>query len=136
MLLYNLAENTSASREDCEQLFLDTVNSVLPRKLNESDVRQAHRLGRPDQEKTRPLIATLNRTSDKVAILQAREKLRDKGIGVSSDRTPRQRQRLQEERAAGNYAFYKGNKLHVTQGQRTSRVQTRSTTRAQSRGDT
>ena len=121
VLLFNVPETEPESLEDCERLFLGTVNEVLPSKLKEGDVCQVRRLGRADPDKTRPLIATLNRTADKVAVLQARQKLQERKIGVSGDKTPFQRRRLQEERAAGNYAFFKGGRLHVTPGERVPR---------------
>ena len=135
IILFNIAEDTRESNN--EEVFLDCVNSVLPTQLTKADVRRTHRIGRQEPDKHRPLLAVLNRTSDKVAILQARDKLRQRGIGVSSDKTPLQRQRLQEAREDGKFAFYKGSKLHVTSrpAQR-DRVQTRSATASQRGGRT
>ena len=101
VILYNVPEAEKETFEDSEKKFLETVNSVLPDHLDPRDIRRAHRIGKAVSGKTRPLIACMNRSADKYSILHAREDLKRKGVGVSSDRTVSQRAQLREAREAG-----------------------------------
>ena len=91
-----------------------------------TDFQSAHRLGRTRREKRlrnygqqetpRALIVTFCHVDDKVLILRdrgPRKRLRERGIGVSADLTPRQRERLQHFRHQGRVTYYKNGKLHV-----------------------
>jgi len=133
VILYNVEDQRDETNEESENKFLEVVNGVLPSQLKDRDVRRVHRIGKPDPGKKRPLLACLARSADKFAILQSRQKLKDKGIGVSSDRTIEQRRRLREAREAGDHAFFKGGEMHVVPGQKDSRdrIQTRSSTMSQ-----
>ena len=101
VILYNVPEIENESFEDSENKFLETVNSVLPDSLERRDIKRAHRIGKAAPDKTRPLIASMNRSSDKYSILRTREELKKKGVGVSADRTVSQRAQLREAREAG-----------------------------------
>ena len=131
IILYGVQESDGETHEDCAKKFVDIANEVLPDRLEVKDIRRAHRLGRPEPEKTRPLIACLQRSADKYAVLGARSQLKAKGIGVSSDRTNKQRRQLQEARAEGFHAYFRGNTLHRSPRQDRDRIQTRSFSRAQ-----
>jgi len=113
ILLHGVPEAENDNLEDCEALFVDTVNAVLPSPLRVDDVVRAHRLGRRAPDKARPLIARVVRSAHKFDILRRRKELRDKGIGVSGDLTQRQRQQLQRARSEGFFAYFKGGVLHT-----------------------
>ena len=130
IILYNVPEQENESFQDSEDKFLETVNAVLPNPLEGRDIRRAHRIGKPMPNKTRPLIACMTRSQDKHDILRSRPKLKEKGVGVSSDRTEQQRRQLQEARANGDHAFFRGGQLQVVpyRQEERSRIQTRSQT--------
>ena len=135
ILLYGVEESEgSESYEQSVQNVLHVINNVLPTPLQANDIVRAHRIGRRAAGKTRPLIARLVRSSDKLAILQKRRELREKNVGVSSDLTTRQREELDQARQEGYFAYYKGGKLHKERRQPVegSRPFTRSVSRARS----
>ena len=109
IILYNIPEKDGETFEDSEQKFIETVKEVLPNLLECKDIKRAHRIGKPAPHKVRPLIACLNRSSDKYAILQARNEFKKKSIGVSSDRTIKQRIQIREAREAGSLGHSDGN---------------------------
>jgi len=115
VLLHGVAESEgwSAQREECEKKFVEVVNDVVPGLIQERDVVRAHRIGKRTVGKSRPIIACLCRTKDKMEILGAREELKKKGLNATQDLTDRQRQQLRTEREAGNWAYFKGGRLHV-----------------------
>ena len=138
VILYDVTENGQESYEDSEQRFIEVVNGVLPGRLQCRDVRRAHRIGKPVQGKTRPLIACLSRTADKIAILQARSQFKDSGVGVSTDLTYEQRQQLRLVRAQGKFGYFKNGVLHVSDQPRhtgTGERQNRPITRSQARAE-
>ena len=114
ILLYGVAEEDgrSESYEDSVQKVLQTVNDVLTAPLQQADIVRAHRIGKRAAGKTRPLIACMARSSDKLAILQKRAELRSKNIGVSCDLTMKQREELNQARQEGFFAYFKGGVLH------------------------
>ena len=101
VILYNVPETDNETFEDSENKFLETVNDVLPNLLECKDVKRSHRIGKTAPGKVRPLIACMNRSSDKYTILRARAEFKQKGIGVSADRSVKQRQELRVAREAG-----------------------------------
>ena len=132
VILYNVPEQEDETHKDSEVKFLEIVNEELPNSLNSSDVKRAHRIGRPAPNKTRPLIACLNKSEHKYDILGCRAKLRGRGIGVSSDRTKQQRQQLQEARASGQHGYSQGGQRHADpQRHEPARMQTRALSRSQ-----
>jgi len=106
---------------------------MLAAPLQQADIVRAHRIGKRAAGKTRPLIACMARSSDKLAILQKRTELKSKNIGVSSDLTTKQREELNQARNEGFFAYFKGGVLHKEtrrQPPDTSRPLTRSFSRA------
>ena len=128
LILYGVPEADNDKPEDGEALFVEVVNEVLPQPLRETDVVRAHRLGKRAPGKTRPLIARVARSATKTAILHKRKELRDKGIGVSSDLTTKQRAEIQHAKSQGLFAYYKGGVLHTEE--RRSRPPDRPVTRS------
>ena len=106
------AEDNTGARENCEEKFVQVANDVLPEHLHVNDLTRAHRVGKRQPGRTRPLIACLRRTSDKIAILQKRRELKAKGIGVSSDLTVKQREEIRRAQEEGYFAFFRGGVLH------------------------
>lgn len=127
VILYGVPESDN-SQEDSVERFAAVVNEVLPAPLHTSDIVRAYRLGRGTTGRARPLLACLARPNLKIAILQRRKDLRNKGIGVSGDLTPKQRQQIQQARDQGLFAYFRGGVLHTEA--RHSRPVTRSHSRA------
>ena len=131
VLLYGVSETEEESPSDCAKTFAKTVNDAAPDVgLHESDIVRAHRLGRPGEARPRPIIARLLRTSFTHAILQARPALRERGLGVSSALTKKQREALGKLKAEGKTGFFRGGKLIIrhdsnTQDRHSDRRQTR-----------
>jgi len=135
VLLYGVPELEwgSESHEKSEETFVEVVNQVLSAPLQVTDVVRAHRVGKRAAGKVRPLIARMVRSADKVALLQKRKELKDKGVGVSGDLTERQREDLRRAREDGYFAYFRGGVLHKEarrQQADTNRPQTRSYARA------
>lgn len=134
ILLHGVPEIDSGSglHEDCETVFVETVNDVLSAPLQIRDLVRAHRLGKRAPGKTRPIIAKMAHSADKFAILQKRKELREKRIGVSTDLTTQQREEISHARESGLFAYYKGNVLH-TEVRRAPPVPQRPNTRSYAR---
>ena len=128
VILYGVPE-TGTNDEDSVEQFTTVVNEVLQTPLRSSDITRAYRLGRSAAGKVRPLLARLARSSYKSTILQRRNELRDRGIGVSGDLTPRQRQEIQRAREQGLFAYFRGGVLH-TEARRSRPASSRPLTRS------
>ena len=113
VLLHGVPEDARETPEKSEELFLESVNSVLTEPLQKSDIVRAHRIGKQGMNRTRPLMARLAKSKHKYDILQKREELRKKKIGVSGDLTVQQRQQIQDARQEGKFAYFKDGVLHV-----------------------
>ena len=61
VLPHDVPEVDKESREDCEALFLETVNAVLPSSLRVENVIRVHRFGKCAADKTNPFIARVFR---------------------------------------------------------------------------
>ena len=114
VLLYGVPEPVGEDgvHENCEEKFVQVVNSVLSCPIRVTDVTRAHRVGKRAAGKARPLIARVHRSTDKMNILGRRRELRERNIGVSGDLTVRQREELRQARDDGFFAYYKGGVLH------------------------
>ena len=142
ILLYGIPEpDVTASHghpEDCVNSVVTSVNDVLENPLQASDIARAHRVGKRREGKTRPVVAKLLRSDDKVAILPKRQELKAKDIGVSSDLTETQRENIRHAREEGYFAYYRGGVLHTEErrngGDSTDRRQTHSATRGRGGG--
>ena len=113
VILYGIPESEHEAAEKSEEKFRETVNSVLDDPLRESDVVRAHRIGKREEGKTRPLIARLAISTLKHSILQKRKELKERRIGVSADLTVNQRKQIQQANQEGKFAFFKGRVLHT-----------------------
>ena len=141
VLLYGIPEPDADSHgnpEDCVGTVASTVNKVLENPLQACDIARAHRVGKHREGKTRPVIAQLIHSADKVAILRKRQDLKAKDIGVSSDLTETQRENIRRAREEGYFAYYRGGVLHTEERRAGSvpadRRQTRSATRGRGGG--
>ncbi|RUM93123.1 MAG: hypothetical protein DSZ28_08865 [Thiothrix sp.] len=113
VILHGVPEETHETPEKSEEKFIETVNAVLAVPLQKADIVRAHRIGKQQEGRDRPLIARLAKSSHKHAVLQKRQELRQKHVGVSGDLTVQQRKKIQEARDDGKFAYYKGGVLHV-----------------------
>ena len=80
---------------------------------------QHRRRDHQQQDSPRPLIATFHHEDNKVLILrdrELREHLRQYGIRMAADLTPRQWERLQHFKQQGKVAYYRNGRLHVENG--------------------
>ena len=132
ILLHGVHEAEGIEHENCEETFVNTVNAVLPEPITVKDIVRAHRIGKYASGKSRPLIAKMTRSADKLAILRKRDDLKKKGLGVSGDLTVKQREELRQARSDGYFAFFKGGKLH-TEERRPQHGSDRPVTRSHSR---
>ena len=133
ILLFGAAEGRQGQgREDSEEVALRIVNQVLPTPMQPRDIVGAHRVGRADPNKTRPILVRFAKTSTKIATLQKRKELRERGYGVSQDLTPKQRDQIRQANDQGLFAYFKGGVLHTevrhtpTDSSRPRRTMTRS----------
>ena len=133
VLLYGVPELGDDTHENCETKFVQIVNEVLPTPMQASDIVRAHRVGKRAAGKTRPLIARMLRSVDKLNILQKRKELREKGIGVSADLTNRQREEIRRAREDGYFAYYRGGILHKEERRTKPAVAERPRTRSYAR---
>jgi len=133
VLIHGLPESENESLEESQKLFVKTVNEVVPALLTERDVVRAHRVGKKLDGKERPLIARLVHTTDKLAILGAREDFRKKGFGVKSDLTVQQRAMVDQARKEGQIGFFRGGKFCTKPRPDSSTPVKRPTTRSKSR---
>ena len=82
------------------------------RKWVKSDVEETHRIGptsSASRRNPRPLIDTFRHVDDKLAILRdsdLREALRQNGIRVAGDLTPRQREEIKHYKKQGKTVYY------------------------------
>jgi len=113
VILYGIPESDHETAENSEKKFTEVVNSVLDDPLRENDVVRAHRIGRREDGKARPLIARLARSTVKHSILQRRKELKERHIGVSVDLTVNQRKQIQQAKQEGKFAYFKGRVLHT-----------------------
>ena len=133
ILLHGVHEAEGVEHENCEETFASVVSAVLPEPISARDIVRAHRIGKYAPGKTRPLIAKMARSADKMAILQKRDDLKKKGFGVAGDLTVKQREELRQARADGYFAFFKGGKLHTEERRRPQHDSDRPVTRSHSR---
>jgi len=111
VILYGVPEVERESFEDSERLFIKTVNKAVPDQLQDADVVRAHRLGKRFPNKNRPIIARLARTSDKFAVLRAREALKADGVGVAGDLTALQRTMIRDAKEEGLIGYFSGGRF-------------------------
>ena len=96
-----------------------TLNHFSSTKVwQKCDIERTHRIGQPNRSShtPRPLIVSFCHADRKLAILRdshLRDGLRENGIRVSADLTPRQRDQVQQLKNQGKQAYYKNGRLHV-----------------------
>ena len=96
LVIYGINESTKGSHRD-SRLLRDTnaVNEtlkVVDDSISELSIRDCLRLGKFSETKCRPILVTLNRSSDVLSILSKRAKLSSiPGISIKPDMTKEQR---------------------------------------------
>ncbi len=116
IIIYGITEREHEKNSEIKTTVKNILNENSAEKAwVESDFVRAHRLGAksPSSSRPRPIIVRLVNHDDKFIILAARDRLKNKGLGVSNDLTQGQRDELQKLKEEGKRGFYKGGKLHV-----------------------
>lgn len=88
LVFYGHADKQNETWAQSEKLVLDMCSRNLGLSLQSSFVERAHRLGRFNNNKTRPIIVKLSSTKHKDGILSACYKLKNTGFAVSEDFSP------------------------------------------------
>ncbi|KAK3762994.1 hypothetical protein RRG08_041610 [Elysia crispata] len=100
--------------------------SVKCKKWYNEDIQRVHRLGRPVNNKPRPIIVRFLLFEDKLIVLKSRTDLKIINLGVSNDLTIKQRQELKKLRESGKRGYYTNGRLVMepvpTESTGTSRV--------------
>ena len=96
-------EDADAEKMQSKKKDEDFVNNLLQSmSISDVTVKSVHRIGRPQSEKKRPILVVTNTDGDKEKIMQNLSNLKDKadfkGISVTEDYTPAERQMLTDWR--------------------------------------
>ena len=118
IILHDVPEQPGAddSNDSVISCVVDLFNqNVLTKVWNKSDLNSAFRMGRKDKNvgKTRPILISFCKFTDKMHIIKAREHLKTIQIGVSNDHTPFQRDELSNLKRQNKFGYYKQGKLCV-----------------------
>lgn len=106
---------------ELQQSILDILKQKMDLNYNETNIEEVRRLGKKqNDEKTRPIVVTLNTLGIKINILKNKKKLNNTQYYIKEDFPPEileERKKLstqlQEERNKGRKAFLKYNKLII-----------------------
>ena len=113
LLFHDIPGNTDESFQTTTDTLVKVLNeNVQNFQCTKDDFIRVHRL-RSKQAGKSPIIARFLRSTDKLNVLKSRKLLRDKGIGVSNDMTPRQREELNNLKQQGKRGYYKSGRLVV-----------------------
>ena len=133
---FGLDEDENDSYEQCATTLVNTLNKFFTSKTwTSEDIARAHRVGRKQGARNpRHLIAKFVKWSDVDSILknhEAREKMKQAGLRVSTDLTRRQMTQIKQAQADGKFAYFHRGRL-VVEERRGTRGQSRDEDR---RGD-
>ena len=115
IIIYGIPEASGEEKSiACKETVLSVLNEHATFKTWDThDVIRAHRTGakRVNATRPRPMIAKLQLSDDKVRALKARPSFKAAGLGISSDLTTRQRQRLQALKGTNMFGYFKDGQL-------------------------
>lgn len=115
VILYNVKGDTNETQSTTCEKVIKLLNENIPTKTwSSSDFVRLHRLKSKTPDK-QPIIIRLYRSSDKLHIIKARDRFRQKGIGVGNDLTQTQRDELRDLKTKGKWGFFKNGKLQIDQ---------------------
>ena len=113
-------KNSEKSWEDTEQIVKETINKELEISSEEIQIERAHRVGKPQDGRPRPVVARFCSWKQKEAILAAARKKKPKNVRFFQDLSSRTLQRraekipkLIQERKKGNVAYFVLDRLVV-----------------------
>ena len=103
IIIHGVVEDADADKTLSKKRDEDFVNNLLQSmSISEVTFKSVHRIGRPQSEKKRPILVVTNTDGDKEKIMQNLSNLKDKadfkGISVTEDYTPAERQMLTDWR--------------------------------------
>ena len=126
LLFHNIPSDRDETNEQTKQKLLKILNDKVNSKVwsAESDFVRVHRLKTKSSGK-QPVIARFVTTDDKFRVLKERAKLKDIGVGVSTDLTPAQREELNFLKSEGKKGYYKNGRL-IVENNSTVRTETTS----------
>ncbi|GFS08591.1 SH3 domain protein [Elysia marginata] len=114
LLLYGIPENRDDNAAACKDAVLDLFSEIMPENVwSKRDIVRAHRVGAKQSSAQRPIIVRLHHHDDKLAVLEKRIALKEKGIGVANDLTYNQRRQLRELREQGQRGYFKNGQLVI-----------------------
>ncbi|KAM7313020.1 uncharacterized protein ISCGN_002941 [Ixodes scapularis] len=85
LIFYGVNEDTNETWATSETKVLQLCETVLGIKIDHSHVERAHRLGRHNAERSRPIIVNLSSFKTKQTILSQTPKLKNSGISIGED---------------------------------------------------
>lgn len=119
LVLFGVAEEEENYHE-LEQIILDIVNEKLEISCDRQDLEFVRRLGKKDNNKTRPICFGLTTLGKKIALLKNKKKLEDTPTYLKEDYPPKilqirkeLQEKYKEERDKGNKVTIKYDKLVV-----------------------
>lgn len=98
VILYNIPESSSTDYNERRLHDLNFISSTLENTVSTANDMKLFRLGKPAVNKVRPLKVVFQNRNEAMAVLLQSDRLKAKGISVSRDRTPLERQALHEVR--------------------------------------
>jgi archaellum component FlaC len=113
----HVGDSDRESYDTCARAVTDILNSVDgPKQWTTDDIARAHRVGRSQEGKPRPMIVKFSNWKDKMSILsdrQYRDSLESRGVKVSNDLTRKQAAIVAEARREGKVAFFRHGKMTI-----------------------
>ena len=124
VIFHGMKEERDESYTNMRKKVADFLNRNVKEKVwSEGDILRAHRLGDPNNGKSRPVIVRFVQFMDKLSVLRAREYLKRVDVGVSNDLTVNQRNELAKLREKGERGYYKNGTLHIEDGAQLAHAQ-------------
>lgn len=117
ILLFRL-EETEKSSLDLLRAVKEIIKNDLNISIDSSDIQNIHRIGNKKDERTRPLLISFTNYWKKAEILKNKKNLRDVYIVEDYPKAVLEKrkllqQQLKEERAKGNFAYIKYDRLII-----------------------
>lgn len=120
--IFGIPEDIGLQDEDCVEAVKNILHTYLPEVTWQPDVvERAHRLGKPNQRNTRPIVAKFLRWGDAMSLMKHREARADMqhdGIWVAQDLTRRQSQKLKQLKDEGKSGYFVNGRLRIKEGDR------------------
>ena len=113
LLIHGVPGERDETVATTKKKFLDLLKeNVTEREWSADDFVRVHRL-RTKKSGPQPIIARFLRSDDRYAVLNSRPQLKNKGVGVSTDLSSRQRDQLHRLKEDGKKGYFKNGRLVV-----------------------